>query len=185
MTNSKNTLFCSLENGLSGVTTSSKSFHLNLSRVFWPAWHWRCFTNIPGVHLPAWSESSNQGTSSVKAEPRTDLSYLLVKTHTELGLLRSPQTTTLVAGPGRRQSRMRKSAAHSELYQKHGGHHGLLYWAGSTSPGPPYYLENESIWMQETKLLGEGSREAKAKCSQSLKPEAGFRRQQLTGESQR
>lgn len=166
------------------VTTSSKSFHLNLSRVFWPAWHWRCFTNIPGVYLPAWSESPNQGTSSVKAEPRTDLSYLLVKTHTKLGLLRSPMTSTLVAGPGRRQSRMRKSSAHSELYQKHGGHHGLLDWAGSTCPGPPYYLENESSWMQATNLLGEGSREAQAKCSQSLKLEAGFRRQQLTGESQ-
>lgn len=110
------------------VTTSSKSFHLNLSRIFWPAW-------LKVLHQYPWG-----APACVARVPQPGYfvceswakDWLVLSACENSHRIKSSQESSdhyPGSSPGRRQSRKWKSTAHSELYQKPRSHHGLPDWA--------------------------------------------------------
>lgn len=166
------------------VTTSSKSFHLNLSRIFWLAWlkvlhqyPWRAPACVARVPQPGYFVCESRAKD-----------WLVLSACENSHWTRSSREFSDHYPGSRPRAQAEQEVEESRTFRTL-SETPRPSWSPRLSlaldaQGPALLPECKSIWMQATNLPGEGSREAKAKCSQALKPEASFRSQQLTGEPQ-
>lgn len=177
MNNSKNALFCILQNEL-----SSKSFHLNLSRIFGLGSAEDASHNITRGHMPAWPEHPRQGTLVydslanhwlvLSALWKVILTFL---SSSELQLRQQANSE----GKASRDRPLRRRTLHIQNFPRTS----QVSWTEPDSSCLDRPLSHRKwVYLDVANIPGTVSREAMAECFESLKQEASFRRQLLTGE---